>query len=97
MQKNTIIKGLNEIGASFAIRSDKFVCTDSRCCDPYNSPTIPMYHIHPDASEPREDAILPFYNLAQIASYIAMRKSVAAAANDEDACQIRQDWKDARN
>jgi hypothetical protein len=78
--KAQIIEGLDSIGAVFATRTDKYIDPN----DPMGSK--PAYHVHPDRREPWQNAILRFYGLSEIASYIAARQE--AAKNPEAAEEI---------
>jgi uncharacterized protein (DUF736 family) len=86
-KKDRITKGLLEVGAAWATRSDRYT-------DPNDSMGARMrgektYHVHPDRTRPEVTAMLCFRNLDKIAEYIDTRKKVKAVWDDLDA-----EWKD---
>ena len=92
---NGIQKGLGEIGACFAIRSDKFFCANHNCCQPLDGDK-PAYHIHPNSSEPRQDDIKRFESLAELESWIKMCKASQAEPDQVKAHEIYLDWNASR-
>lgn len=90
-QHSRITKGLREIGAAWAVRSDKYLCTDHNCCNALNGDK-PAYHIHPDASYPHQSNIMRFRSMADLEGYIKARKAAAKAKSDVEAHEIMQDW-----
>jgi hypothetical protein len=75
--KAQITKGLEEIGAAWAVRDDKYVAAE----DHRDGVSRPMYHIHPDRGYPHVNSIMRFRTLAEIAEYIEVRK-LAASLDD---------------
>jgi len=68
-KKDKVRKALAEVGAAFAVRSDRF--TDPS--DPYGAQMRgeKRYHIHPDASRPEVTAMLRFRTLDEILAWAA--------------------------
>src|SRR5436305_10846480 len=91
MNKQQISQGLRDIGASFAIRSDKFVAVN----DPQGSK--PSYHIHPDASYPHEQEIIHFDSLKDIEEWIRCAKVMSKAKTEQEALSIRYAYEDKRD
>ena len=75
--KQQIEQGLKDIGACWAIRSDKFIDPS----DGYDA--APTYHVHPNAAYPHQDNIRAFKSLRELWSYIqACKQSDALHAAD---------------
>jgi len=93
MNKGKVSHGLQEIGAAWAIRSDKYVCTNHQCCNVLEGDRgRPAYHVHPDASEPRDIYIKRFKSLDEIADYINARKAAAEAKDESAAYRVMEDF-----
>lgn len=75
--RKQIEQGLEDIGACWAVRSDKFCDAN----DPYEDQIEgrKTYHVHPDRTEPRQNAIKRFDNLDELWSWIDARKRAAAS------------------
>ena len=80
--KKQITTRMRALGMAWAIQSDKFV-----------SPNDPMgaqvrgektYHVHPDASEPWQNAIKRFRTLNELSEYLDWREKVAEAVKAGD-------------
>lgn len=91
MNKQQITKRLRNIGAAWATSDEKYICTNSKCCNHLEGDR-PAYHIHPDALEPRESYICAFTSLAGIAEYIRVRERMNAAPTDAEALRIWDDY-----
>jgi len=91
MNKGKVIHGLSEIGAAWAVSADKYICTRHQCCNMLEGDK-PAYHIHPDASEPRDIYIKRFKSLDEIAGYIKARKEAAQATDDSQAMRVMEDF-----
>lgn len=89
--KARITNGLEEIGAAWATSASKYICTRYDCCNVLNGDK-PAYHIHPDASEPRDIYIKRFTSLNEIAEYVATAKRANAAESDEAAIEIWDEY-----
>ena len=78
--KAKLTKRMKDLGMAWATRSDKFVDPN----DPMGERT-PTYHVHPDASQPWQNAIKRFRTLNELTEYIDWREKVAEArkANDD--------------
>lgn len=87
----SIKEGLAEIGACFAIRSDKFICANHNCCQPLEG-NKPAYHIHPDSNSPRQDDIKRFESQTELESWIKMCKTARAEPDQAKAYEIHVDW-----
>ena len=70
---------LKSVGACFAVTSAKTVLPN----DPFGSK--PSYHIHPDASNPRQDDIERVYSQAQFQDWIRTMKAARRATSQEEA------------
>lgn len=70
--RKQVEQGLEDIGACWAVRSDKYVSPN----DDFDSK--PAYHVHPDASEPRQNSIKRFESLDALHSWIQACKQSAA-------------------
>lgn len=90
MNKDTITKGLQGIGACWAVTSSKTILPD----DGFEAK--PSYHVHPDCSYPHQNHIKRFYSLEEIADYIKARKAAAAAKDETEAYEIMQDFEASR-
>ena len=92
-KKDRVTKGLLEIGACWAVRSDRYCGAN----DPLEAQIAGerTYHIHPDASYPHQDDILMFRNLDEILGYIKAAKASNAAEDDSAAEEIMQDFWDS--
>ena len=88
---NSIKNGLDNIGACFAIKTDKFICANHNCCKPLDGDK-PAYHIHPNSNSPRQDDIKRFESLAELESWIKMCKSAQAEPDETKAHEIYLDW-----
>ncbi len=62
--KQRATAGLEAIGACWAVNSEKCILPG----DDYDSK--PTYHVHPDSSEPRQNAILHLETLGEVLSYV---------------------------
>ena len=80
-QHEMVTKGLTEIGAAWAVRSDRYICTNRQCCD-YLAGDRRAYHVHPDASYPHQNSIKRFSNLDEVAGYIRACKKARRAAQE---------------
>lgn len=80
--RKQVEQGLEDIGACWAVRSDKYVSADNSSYD-----AKPCYHVHPDASYPHQNNIKRFESLNEIASWIDASKR-AAASDDEFATVV---------
>jgi len=71
-KKGKVREALREVGAAFAIRSDRFMDPS----DPYGAQVRreKRYHIHPDASRPEVTAMLRFRTLDEILGWAAAAK-----------------------
>lgn len=69
--RDRVSKGLEDIGACWAVRSDKYTSPD----DGYDSK--PTWHIHPDASYPHNNSIIRFSSLKEILNWITACKEAA--------------------
>lgn len=69
--RKQIEQGLEDIGACWAVRSDKYISPD----DDYDA--RPMYHVHPDASYPHVRSIKRFESLNELWSWIKACKQSA--------------------
>lgn len=85
----SITQGLQEIGAAWAVSNNKYLCTNHQCCNALEG-NRPAYHVHPDASEPRNIYIRRFKSLGEIAAYIKARK--AATASPDKGLVIMEDY-----
>jgi len=67
-QKNRLTKLLEEIGANWAVTTDKCLLSD----DPLEDQVAgrEAYHIHPDKSEPRSEYIQRFDSLKELEAWI---------------------------
>jgi hypothetical protein len=79
--RQQIERGLEEIGACWAVRSDKYISPQ----DSYDAK--PTYHVHPDAKYPHERAIKRFGSLDSLMNWIDACKR-AAASDDEFATVV---------
>lgn len=70
---------LSDIGACFAVTTAKCVLPN----DPFGA--RPSYHIHPDASNPRQDDIKRVYSQAQFKDFVRTSKAAARATSQEAA------------
>jgi len=89
--KRQITKGLQEIGAAWAVSADKYICTNHQCCNALEGDKA-AYHIHPDASEPRDTYIRRFKSLGEIAAYIKARKQAATTSPDKGLAIMEDYW-----
>jgi len=71
-KKDKVREALREVGAAFAIRSDRFMDPS----DPYGAQVRreKRYHIHPDASRPEVTAMMRFRTLDEILGWAAAAK-----------------------
>ena len=71
-KKDKVREALREVGAAFAIRSDRFMDPS----DPYGAQVRreKRYHVHPDASQPEVTAMLRFRTLDEILGWAAAAK-----------------------
>jgi len=71
-KKDKVREAFREVGAAFAIRSDRFVYPS----DPYGAQVRreKQYHVHPDASQPEVTAMLRFRTLDEILDWAAAAK-----------------------
>jgi len=90
MNHRQITQGLKEIGAAWAVRSDKWCSPNDPLDDQIKG--IKTYHIHPDRSYPHQNSIKRFYSLAEIAAYIRACKKAAQATSDEKGMEIMEDF-----
>ena len=72
-------QALQAIGACFAVTTAKTILPN----DPFGSK--PSYHIHPDASNPRQEDIERFYSQAQFADWIRTMKAARRATSQKEA------------
>ena len=86
MTHQQITKKLSEIGAAWAVRSDKYVDPN----DGYGAK--PTYHIHPDASYPHQDSIKKFDNLDEVAGYVTARINAGKAKTESESFRIMDDF-----
>ena len=73
--RKQVEQGLEDIGACWAVRSDKYISAD----DGYDA--TPTYHVHPDASYPHVRSIKRFDSLNELASWIDACKRAAASSD----------------
>ena len=64
-QHTRITRKLKKKGMAWAVRSDKYICTNHNCCNVLEGDK-PAYHIHPDASYPHQNSIERFASLREI-------------------------------
>ena len=71
--KEQITRALQEIGACWAVRTDKFCSKD----DPHEDQVAgrKTYHVHPDANWPHQDHILRFASLRAIMAWVSEVKA----------------------
>lgn len=69
--RDRVNSGLEQIGACWAIRSDKFIDPS----DGYEAK--PTYHIFPDATNPYNNSIIRFLSLKEILNWITACKEAA--------------------
>ena len=74
--RKQVEQGLEDIGACWAVRSDKYVGAD----DGYDA--RPTYHVHPDAGYPHVNAIKRFESLDELANWIGACKRAAASPDE---------------
>ncbi len=67
MKKSQIEKLLEQIGACWAVKAEKFISPNDGG-EPWERK--PTWHIHPDASNPRQENILCFDTLSDIQEWI---------------------------
>jgi hypothetical protein len=72
-----IEQGLEDIGACWAVRSDKYISPN----DDFDAE--PTYHVHPDASYPHQNHIKTFDSLRELWSWIQACKE-SAALHEQD-------------
>ncbi len=72
-------QALKSVGACFAITTAKTVLPN----DPFGSK--PSYHIHPDASNPRQDDIERVYSQEQFRDWMKTVKAAQRAVSQEQA------------
>ncbi len=77
MNKQKITEELAEVGAAWAVSSEKIVLPG----DGFGAGAT--YHVHPDASYPHQYSIKRFDNLREVAAYVDARKKAKAATNFE--------------
>jgi len=78
--RKQIERGLEEIGACWAIRSDKYI-------DPSDElGSKPTYHVHPDREYPHVMYIMRFESLDMLWSWIAACKKAAMGSNHQVVC-----------
>lgn len=85
---NRVTKSLLEVGACWAVRSDKYCDAN----DPYEDQLagVKTYHVHPDQSYPHQDHIIRFRSLKEI---LAWTKAVKACnENESEAPEIMEDF-----
>lgn len=90
-KKQRITRGLAEIGAAFASRTDRYICCEHACC---GGRTQRAYHVHPDRARPETGAIRKFYNLDEIARYIEARKSANNAGSYDEAAECMAEFEE---
>ena len=73
---------LRSVGACFAVSTAKTILPN----DPFGSK--PSYHIHPDASDPHQDAIERVYTQDQFKDWVATAKTAKRAVSDEQAYEL---------
>lgn len=86
-KRQQIEQGLKDIGACWAVRSDKFCDAN----DPYGDQIDgrKTYHIHPDRSEPRQNSVKRFDSLDEIWFWIqACKRSDALHQQDGEYHEI---------
>ena len=84
MTHTQVTRGLVEVGACWATSDKKFIGAN----DGFDAKA--SYHVHPDATMPRQDDICTFSNLNEIADFIHAKKAVKAAKTPEGAEAIWQ-------
>ena len=90
-KQQKIGQALQEIGACFAVRNDKFISVN----DPQGS--RPAYHVHPDASYPHEREIIRFATLMEIEEWSNCAKACASAKTEQEMLSIRYAYEDKRD
>jgi len=79
MTIDQMAKALTDVGACFAVTTAKTILPS----DPSGS--RPSYHIHPDASNPRQDDIERVYSQEQFRDWINTAKAARRAVSQEKA------------
>ncbi len=69
-------QALKSVGACFAVTTAKTVLVS----DPHG--TKPSYHIHPDASDPRQDSIKRLASQKQLMDWVRTAKAAARCTDD---------------
>ena len=91
-KKAKVREALREVGAAFAIRSDRFMDPS----DPYGAQVRreKRYHIHPDKSQPEVTAMLRFRTLDEILDWAAAAKQANAVWKEARAKMSNDDYTD---
>lgn len=92
-KQEKVSQGLEEIGACYAVRSDKYVAPNE------GFGAKPTYHIHPDGTYPHQNNIERFGSIDELLAWIEAMKQAEAmreAGKEDDAMYFMQEWRSKR-
>jgi hypothetical protein len=82
MTIDQMARTLHSVGACFAVSSAKTILPN----DGFDAK--PAYHIHPDSSNPRQDAIERVYSQPQLQDWVRTTKASKRLTNPDDAWEL---------
>ena len=88
MTVDQMYQALKSVGACFAVSTAKTILPN----DPHG--VKPSYHIHPDASNPRQEDIERAYSQNQLMDWVRTAKAAARATSQEEAFPLWEAYND---
>lgn len=94
MRKSRIESLMQQTGACWAVRPDKYRCTKPACL--CNLADRQVYHIHPDADYPHQRLIKSFSSLDDLAEYLEVLRAMDMCANELERIALMEDYRSGR-